>query len=222
MIPLRDSQRSYSTPVVTIALIVVNMAVFLYELSLDRFSLNHLIMTYGVVPDRLDLISLLTSMFLHGGWLHVLGNMWFLWIFGDNVEDILGGPKYLLFYLSCGIVAALIQVAFNPGSRIPTVGASGAIAGVMGAYLVKFPGSRILTLIPIFLFFTTIEVPAVLMLLYWFAIQFFSGVGSIGYSHLSQGGVAWFAHVGGFLAGMILIKIMHTRSRYHRHRELHW
>jgi len=222
MIPLRDSQPSYSTPFVTISLITVNTLVFLFQVSLDRFSLNHLIALYGVVPDRFQAASLVTSMFLHGGWLHLIGNMWFLWIFGDNVEDILGHGKFLLFYLLCGVAAALVHVLFNPGSRLPTIGASGAIAGVMGAYMVKFPRSRVLTLVPIFFFLTTMEIPASVILVYWFVVQFFSGVGSIGYSHLSQGGVAWFAHVGGFVGGMLLIFAMRPRERYSRRRELRW
>ena len=222
MIPLRDSQPSYSTPFVTISLITVNTLVFLFQVSLDRFSLNHLIALYGVVPDRFQAASLVTSMFLHGGWLHLIGNMWFLWIFGDNVEDILGHGKFLLFYLLCGVAAALVHVLFNPGSRLPTIGASGAIAGVMGAYMVKFSRSRVLTLVPIFFFLTTMEIPASVILVYWFVVQFFSGVGSIGYSHLSQGGVAWFAHVGGFVGGMLLIFAMRPRERYSRRRELRW
>jgi membrane associated rhomboid family serine protease len=148
--------------------------------------------------------------------------MWFLWIYGDNVEDILGHAKYLLFYLLCGILAAMAHIAFSMGSRVPTIGASGAIAGVMGAYVVKFPHSRIVTLIPLLIFLTTVEIPAYVILLYWFAIQFFSGVGTVGYSQLSQGGVAWFAHVGGFLAGVILILVMRTRARYQRRRDLYW
>jgi membrane associated rhomboid family serine protease len=222
MIPLRDSYRSYSTPIVTIVLIVVNSVIFLYELSLDPFSRNHLIMTYGMVPDRFHLSALITSMFMHGGWLHLIGNMWFLWIFGDNVEDILGHAKYFVFYLLCGVVAGIAHVALNLDSRIPTIGASGAIAGVMGAYVVKFPHSRIITLVFFFVFITTIDIPAYVILLYWFAIQFFSGVGSIGYSQLSQGGVAWFAHVGGFLVGMLLILIMKPRTRFRRRRDLYW
>jgi membrane associated rhomboid family serine protease len=166
--------------------------------------------------------SLVTSMFLHGGWLHLIGNMWFLWIFGDNVEDILGHAKYLLFYLLCGVAAALFQVALNMDSPVPTIGASGAIAGVMGAYLVKFPRSRIVTLVFVLFFLTTIEIPASLMLIYWFVLQFFSGVGSIASSHLSQGGVAWFAHVGGFLAGILLIFALRPRERFRRREELHW
>lgn len=222
MIPLRDSQRSNSTPVVTIGLIVVNVLAFLYQTSLDRFSLNHVIMEYGVVPSRLELTSLLTSMFLHGGWMHLIGNMWFLWIYGDNVEDILGHTKYLIFYLACGVAAALAHVALNGDSRMPTIGASGAIAGVMGAYMIKFPRARIITLIFLFVFVTTIEIPAYAILLYWFAIQIFSGVGSIGYSQISQGGVAWFAHVGGFVTGIVLVMLMRTREPYRLHRELHW
>ena len=130
-----------------------------------------------MIPSRLHASSLVTSMFLHGGWLHLIGNMWFLWIFGDNVEDILGHAKYLLFYLLCGVAAALFQVALNMDSRVPTIGASGAIAGVMGAYLVKFPRSRIVTLVFVLFFLTTIEIPASLILIYWFVLQFFSGVG---------------------------------------------
>ena len=222
MIPLRDTQRSSSAPVVTILLIAVNFAVFFYELSLDSFSRNHLIMVYGLVPDRLQASALVTSMFLHGGWMHVIGNMWFLWIFGDNIEDTLGHGKYILFYLLCGVAAALTQVAINPDSRIPTIGASGAIAGVMGAYLVKFPHARILTLIPIFIFITMYELPAAVVLAYWFILQIFSGVGSVAYSQLSEGGVAWFAHVGGFLAGIVLIKVFPTRGQYERRRDLNW
>lgn len=222
MIPLRDSQPSYSTPVVTIGLIIVNVCVFLFEASLDRFSLNHLIETFGVTPDRLSLPTLFTSMFLHGGWMHLIGNMWFLWIYGDNVEDVLGRGKYLFFYLACGVAAAIAHILLNPYSRVPTVGASGAIAGVMGAYLLKFPHSTIVTLVPLFVFFTTMEIPAALMLVYWLVIQLFSGVGTIGRSHVSEGGVAWFAHIGGFVAGMILVKILGTHDRYRRRRDLHW
>jgi membrane associated rhomboid family serine protease len=161
-------------------------------------------------------------MFLHGGWMHIIGNMWFLWVYGDNVEDALGHGKYLLFYLLCGVIASVTQYAINPDSQIPTLGASGAIAGVMGAYLIKFPHARILTLIPIIIFWTTIEIPASIILVYWFILQFFSGIGSVGYSQASQGGVAFFAHVGGFIAGMILIYIMGTKERYSRRRDLQW
>ena len=223
MFPIRDTQPSYSKPVVTVVLIVINVLVFLYQVSLEPYSRNEFIATYGLVPDHFTFHSVLTSMFLHGGWMHVLGNMWFLWIFGDNIEDILGHAKYLLFYLLCGFGAAMAQFLADPGSRVPMVGASGAIAGVMGAYLVKFPHSRILSLVTIIFFFTTVEVPAWLMLIWWFFIQFFNGVGSIGYSHASQGGgVAFLAHVGGFLAGIALIYLLVPRQRYTRRQDLYW
>jgi len=222
MIPLRDSQPSYSPPVMTVTIIAANVLIFLFEFSLDPFSLNHLIYVYGVIPDRFQFSDLITSMFLHGGWMHLIGNMWFLWIYGDNVEDILGRWKFLLFYLLCGIAAGLTHVLTNPLSRVPTIGASGAVAGVMGAYLLKFPHSRILTLVPIFVFFTTVEVPAAFILVYWMVIQLFSGVGSIGYSHLQEGGVAWFAHVGGFLTGMVLVNLFRPRPRFRRRWDLQW
>ncbi|SPE32780.1 Rhomboid family protein [Candidatus Sulfopaludibacter sp. SbA6] len=221
MFPLRDTQPSYSRPVVTVLLIVLNILVFLREFSLDDYSRNAFIAMYGLTPDRFHVENILTSMFVHGGWMHVLGNMWFLWIFGDNIEDILGHAKYLAFYLLCGVAAALAQVLIDPFSRVPMVGASGAIAGVMGAYLIKFPRARILTFAFIFFFITTFEMPAWLMLIYWFAIQLFSGVGSIGYTQASSG-TAFFAHIGGFIAGMVLIRVMGTRERYTRRRDLYW
>jgi membrane associated rhomboid family serine protease len=214
MIPLRDTQPSYTFPFVTVAIIVLNVAAFLYEFSMDPYELNFFIAHYGVIPTRFQWAAVLTSIFLHGGWMHRLGNMWFLWIYGDNVEDILGHSQYLLFYLLCGLAATMVHIAFNGDSRVPTIGASGAIAGVMGAYVVKFPHSRITTLVPITIFLTTVDIPAYFILLYWFVIQFFSGVGSVGHSHLSQGGVAWFAHVGGFLAGVALILVMRTEKRW--------
>lgn len=223
MFPLRDTQPSYSKPVVTVLLIVVNILVFLYEFSLDDYSLNAFIGHYGLVPEHFAVANIFTSMFLHGGWLHVLGNMWFLWIFGDNIEDILGHGKFLLFYLLSGIAAAILQVFFNFDSRVPMVGASGAIAGVMGAYMVKFPRARIVTLAFIIFFITTFEVPAWLMLIYWFFLQFAGGFESITTSRYSQsGGTAFFAHVGGFIAGIILIYLLGTRPVYSRRRDLSW
>src|ERR1043165_3960 len=145
MFPIRDTQPIYSKPVVTVSLIVINVLVFLFEVSLDAYSRNDFINVYGLVPDQFSFHSMLTSMFLHGGWMHLLGNMWFLWIFGDNIEDILGSAKFLIFYLLCGSAAAMAQYMGDPNSRVAMVGASGAIAGVMGAYLVKFPHSRILS-----------------------------------------------------------------------------
>lgn len=222
MIPLRDTQPSHHFPVVTVGLIAVNVLAFLYQISLDEFSLNHFVAEYGLVPRRLQLTDFVTNIFLHGGWWHLIGNMWFLWIYGDNIEDILGRGKFLLFYVLCGVAAGLVHVLFNLDSRVPTIGASGAIAGIMGAYLVKFPHSRILTLVPVIIFITTMEIPAWLILLYWFVLQFFSGVGTIGQSHLNQGGVAWFAHVGGFLAGIALIYLLRPQAKYRGRQDLRW
>jgi membrane associated rhomboid family serine protease len=202
-------------PTVTLILILINVLVFVYELSFSRFGLNRFIATYGMVPDRFHWSQLLTSMFIHGGFMHILGNMWFLWVFGRGVEDLVGHGRFLVFYLACGVAAGLIQMMVNPSSPIPTVGASGAIAGVMGGYLVKFPRARVVTLIFIFIFITTVDLPAAVLLLYWFAIQFFSGFGSIADSQAWQGGdVAYFAHIGGFLAGMGLIFLMPAKQRY--------
>ncbi|HYZ85501.1 MAG TPA: rhomboid family intramembrane serine protease [Bryobacteraceae bacterium] len=223
MIPLRDTQPSHSKPIVTGLIILFNVLAFFYEISLEPYTLNHFIMVHGLVPDRFEPVDLFTSMFLHGGWMHLIGNMWFLWIYGDNVEDILGHGKFLLFYILCGVAAGLVHLITNPYSRVPTVGASGAIAGVMGAYMVKFPHSRILTLVPVFVFLTTIEVPAVLILAYWFLIQIFSGVGTVATAaNVSRGGVAWFAHVGGFIAGAVLVNLLGPRDRYRNRGDLRW
>jgi len=215
MIPLRSSEPHSSRPTVTLAIIAVNVAVFLYELSLgmSSYALNRFIMLHGIVPDRLHYSSILTSMFIHGGFLHIAGNMWFLWIFGRGVEDLIGHTKYLFLYFACGFAAAFLHILVNSNSTEPTIGASGAIAGVMGAYLIKFPRAHIVTLVFIIVFITTVDIPAMFLLLYWFAIQFFSGVGSVGYSAASNGDVAWFAHVGGFVAGMLLVMLMPTPQR---------
>src|SRR5262245_30626659 len=150
--PLRDTQPSYSRPVVTSMIIVFNVLIFLYQFSLNEYQLNAFVATWGLVPERFSVINVFSSMFLHGGWMHLIGNMWFLWIFGDNIEDILGHGKFFLFYIMCGVVAALAQTMLNPFSRVPMVGASGAIAGVMGSYLVKFPHARIETFAFVFFF----------------------------------------------------------------------
>ena len=216
MIPLQSSEPHYTRPTATLVIIAVNVAVFLYELSLgmSSYSLNRFIMHYGIVPDRLHYSSILTSMFIHGGFLHIAGNMWFLWVFGRGVEDLVGHVKYLFLYFACGFAAAFLYILVNSNSTVPTIGASGAIAGVMGAYLIKFPRAHIVTLVFIIVFITTVDIPAFFLLLYWFAIQFFSGIGSVGYSASSgNGDVAWFAHVGGFLAGMGLIALMPTKQR---------
>lgn len=216
MIPLRSTERVHAAATVTAGLIALNTAIFLYELTRTTAQLNDLFDTWGIVPDQISqhLPSLVTSMFLHGGWLHLIGNMLFLWVFGRNVEDLIGSGRFLIFYLLCGVVSAVVQVAFTPYSRLPTIGASGAIAGVMGAYLIKFPRARILTLVMVFFFITTMDIPAAVLLLWWFAIQFFSGFGSLGSNDYSSGGVAFFAHIGGFLAGMLLIRLFPPRQRW--------
>ncbi len=214
MIPLRSTERVYTTAAVTGSLIGINTLIFLYQATLNPDALNQFVTNWGIVPDRLHTVSLFTSMFLHGGWLHLIGNMLFLWVFGRNLEDLIGGGRFLVFYLVCGLIAAVVHVIFNPYSRTPTIGASGAIAGVMGAYLIKFPRARIITLVPIFFFITTMEIPAAFLLLWWFAIQFFSGFGSLGENDYSGGGTAWFAHIGGFIAGMLLIRLFPPRKRF--------
>ena len=222
MIPIKVRQPSYSTPVVTIFLIVINVLIFLYEFWLglvDPYSLNRFMDVYSLRPAYFAITNIFTAMFVHANWMHVLGNMLFLWVFGDNVEDILGHGKYLFFYLACGVAAAMAQVAMDPSSRVPMVGASGAIAGVMGAYLVKFPRSRVV-LLTWFIFIFTFDVPAWAMLIYWFAIQVFGGFGSI--TEASSGGTAFLAHVGGFVMGAILINLIGPRQRYWRRRDLYW
>ncbi len=223
MIPLRDSVPSSTTPVVTYGIIALNVLVFIQQLSLSPEELHFFFAHYGVVPARFQLSDLFTSMFLHGGFMHLIGNMWFLWIYGDNVEDVLGHVKYLVFYFASGVAGALVQIAADPTSSIPNIGASGAIAGVMGAYLLKFPHARVLTLIPLFVVFFTRELPAYIILIYWFVLQFFSGVGTLAESSTgAAGGIAFFAHVGGFLMGMLLMKVLPSREAYSRRPELHW
>jgi membrane associated rhomboid family serine protease len=217
MIPLRSTERIYSTAVVTASLIAINILIFLYQETLTPYARNEFVTQWGIVPDQmrgLGLVTLFTSMFLHGGWFHVLGNMLFLWVFGRNVEDLIGGPKFLAFYLLVGIAAGVVHVIVNAYSRMPTIGASGAIAGVMGAYLIKFPRSRIIVLFPIIIFWTTAEIPAYFVLLYWFALNFISGIGSLATTDYTSGGVAWFAHIGGFLIGMLLIRVFPARQRW--------
>jgi membrane associated rhomboid family serine protease len=198
MFPLYDVIPSRTLPVVTVALILLNALVFVFELSLGS-GVDLLLLTYGLVPADFSLPTLFTSMFLHGGFTHVGGNMLFLWIFGDNVEDRMGHGRFLAFYMLCGAAAALAQTLMQPASLVPMVGASGAVAGVMGAYFVLYPHSRIVTLV----FFYFIEVPAILFLGLWFFMQFVSGVGSIAAtSDVADGGIAFWAHVAGFAAGV--------------------
>jgi membrane associated rhomboid family serine protease len=228
MIPIRDDQPSFSTPFVTYFLIGLNLLIYLFEAMLDLPSIKVLLYQFGLVPSHVTglfsgaghpnlvavLLPFFTSMFLHGSWLHVIGNMWFLWIFGDNVEDHLGHFPYLVFYLLSGLAAALAQVALSPHSVVPTIGASGAIAGVLGAYFILYPRARVLTWF--FIFF--LQVPAWLILGYWFVVQFLSGAASsIAYAGNTSGGVAFWAHVGGFIAGLVMIKIFPERPRRYRY-----
>lgn len=207
VIPIRDTIVASTVPFVTYALIAANIGVYVYEVSLGA-GLERFLATYGLVPSRFvvdwwdDATPLFTSMFLHGGWLHLLGNVLYLHIFGDNVEDRVGHGRFLLLYVLAGMSAGFAQVAIHPGTTVPMVGASGAIAGVTGAYFLFYPRARVVTLIPIFLFIQIVEIPAFFFLLFWFAFQLLLGLGSMG-AELG-GGVAFWAHIGGFLAGMVL------------------
>jgi len=216
MIPLRDSNPSRTFPAVTILLIVLNSAVFFYELLLGK-NISVLVNHYGFVPgeniaNAHSILTIFTSMFLHGGWMHIIGNMWFLWIFGDNVEDFLGHFRYFAFYISGGAVASLTHFFLNHGSTVPTIGASGAIAAVMGAYFVLYPRARVLTLIPIFIIFEFIEIPAFVFLGIWFLFQFFLGSLAKMASN-NAGGVAWWAHFGGFIYGVALLIFLKMRKK---------
>jgi membrane associated rhomboid family serine protease len=224
MIPLRDNNPRRTVPVVTYVLIVLNVLGFVWELSLGG-QLDRAIFAVAFIPARFwltgyyvnDVLAIVTSMFLHGGFLHIAGNMLYLWIFGDNIEDRLGHGKYLVFYLLCGIIATLAHAFFSPASRIPTIGASGAIAGVLGAYLVLYPHARVTTIIPIFFFITVREIPAVFILGFWFVLQLLSGIGSLGVPDAQDlGGVAFFAHIGGFIAGMVLVFLFGGTQRARR------
>ena len=228
MIPLRDNVPSRTVPFVTYFLIGANVLAFLFELSLGP-DLERFVQVFGMVPARVVSIlfeapqytffavaPFLTSIFIHGGWLHLLGNMLYLYIFGDNVEAELGHFRYLVFYLGCGVAASAVHLFSNAGSEVPTVGASGAIAGVLGAYFLLFPTAKVLTLVPIFFFITVIEVPAVLFLGLWFLIQFLSGSAALGSATTT--GVAWWAHIGGFAvgAGYTIFRYRMIRERRER------
>jgi membrane associated rhomboid family serine protease len=217
LIPIRDDNPTRLTPVVTRSLILVNVVLFVYELTLGR-ELRAFMFEWGMVPLRLTdaftagsepltlpAATLFTSTFLHGGWLHLIGNMWYLWIFGDNIEDRLGHARFLLFYVGAGIAAGLIHYLSAPASAVPTVGASGAIAAVLGGYLVTFPRARVMTVVPIFFFLQFVWLPAVLVLGLWFLFQFFSGALALGAG--LGGGIAWWAHIGGFVFGAAVMRI---------------
>ncbi|MFZ0198054.1 MAG: rhomboid family intramembrane serine protease [Candidatus Sulfotelmatobacter sp.] len=223
MLPIKDDQPRYSTPFVTWFLIGLNLVIFFFEWALDPRSLNLVIHQFGVVPyhtavflggsPRYSLAAVVlpffTSMFLHGSWMHVIGNMWFLYIFGDNVEDYLGHFKYLVFYILTGLIAMVTQVAINVHSTVPTVGASGAIAGVLGAYFVLYPKARVLTWFFVFVMW----VPAAIILGYWFVLNFLSGTATaLAVQGQNMGGVAFWAHVGGFISGALLVKVFGERG----------
>ena len=213
MIPLRDVIPSRTTPYITITIIVINALAWLFEVSLSRDVLPVFLQVYGIVPAYFQPSTLITSMFLHGSWSHVIGNMWYLWIFGDNVEDRVGHVRFLVFYLLCGIAAAYGQVLMSPDSVAPMVGASGAIAGVMGAYFVLYPHSRVLTLIP-WIFIQIVELPAILLLGVWFLMQFINaGTVAVTAAARNSGGVAFAAHVVGFVAGAAGIFVFRRRDR---------
>jgi len=234
MIPIKDTIHSRSFPLVNWLLIIANVLVFvLIELPLGNAQLDQLIATYGVTPNQCAApilkglstaaipglgalfnwcaIPLITSMFLHGGWLHIIGNMWVLFIFGDNVEDRMGSFPYLIFYMVCGVVSGLTQAFIAPGSQVPAIGASGAIAGVLAAYMILFPRARVVTFVPLFILPWFINIPAVIFIIIWFLLQFFSGVAALGMA--TSGGVAYWAHVGGFVCGLVLVWLFANRSR---------
>jgi membrane associated rhomboid family serine protease len=207
-----------------VLIIVANVMTFFYELSLGR-ALEPFIYHYGVVPASVVTWSqsnvpfttmalpFFTSMFLHGGWMHLIGNMLYLWIFGDNIEDRLGHFTFLIFYLLCGLGAGVVHTILNYQTVVPSIGASGAIAGVLGAYLVSYPRARVLTLVPIFVFVQFIEIPALLVLGFWFVMQFLYGTASLASATPNSGGVAWWAHVGGFVIGMLLVGLFPRKDR---------
>jgi membrane associated rhomboid family serine protease len=204
VIPIRDTVPSRGVPIVSWSIIGINVAVFLFELSLDDGDLEQLFRVFGIVPADAHPVAFITCMFLHGSWLHLIGNMWSLWIFGDNVEERMGRLRFLAFYLLTGIAAGLTHSLTNPLSTMPTVGASGAIAGVLGAYYLLFPTARVIAMVPIFFFPFFFELPAVLYLGFWLLSQVFGATLSMLVPTGDAGGIAWWAHVGGFGAGVVL------------------
>jgi len=221
MLPLRDVNPTRHFPIMTVILIAINVLVFIYELILGP-QVEGFVQSWAIIPYEIthgvDLppasiqpiyLTLITAMFLHGGFVHIAGNMLFLWIFGNNIEDAMGSLRFLVFYLLCGLAAAFAQIAVDPNSQIPNIGASGAIAGVLGAYLLLFPGAEIQTLVFLGFFVRLVRLPALLFLGLWFVLQLFSGVAGLGME--AMGGVAWFAHIGGFIAGLVLINLFRRR-----------
>jgi len=221
MLPLRDVNPTRHFPLMTVILIAINVLVFIYELILGP-QLEGFVQSWAIIPYEIthgvDLppasiqpiyLTLITAMFLHGGFVHIAGNMLFLWIFGNNIEDAMGSLRFLVFYLLCGLAAAFAQIAVGPNSDVPNIGASGAIAGVLGAYLLLFPRAEVQTLVFLGFFVRLVRLPALLFLGLWFVLQLFSGVAGLGME--ATGGVAWFAHIGGFIAGIVLINLFRRR-----------
>jgi membrane associated rhomboid family serine protease len=224
MIPLRDENPSRSVPFVNSILILANICVFIYQNFFVSGGAKPLFFRLGCIPYEfthfVDInppalvpipLTILTAMFMHGGWIHLLSNMLYLWIFGDNIEDTLGHLKYLVFYIVCGLIASLFHILTNLNSLVPTIGASGAIAGVMGAYMFLFPRARIRTLLILVIFIQVVRIPAIIVLGYWILIQVLSGFAEFG--SRTGGGIAWFAHIGGFIAGIVLIIILKKRRK---------
>ncbi|MEW6684688.1 MAG: rhomboid family intramembrane serine protease [Candidatus Edwardsbacteria bacterium] len=218
MLPLKDDIPSKTFPIATISIMVVNVLVFLYELSLGP-QVETLFKTAGIIPEKIIRLGLprgffpiLTAMFLHGGFMHLFGNMLYLWIFGDNVEDVMGHFRFLIFYLLCGFIASFTHIISAINSAIPSIGASGAIAGVLGAYFLLYPKARILTLIPLGFFLRIVRLPAIIVLGMWIVIQLFYGFLTLP-GAAKTGGIAWFAHIGGFFAGLLLVKIFQKRKK---------
>lgn len=207
LFPYKDDNPRVLYPYVTFGIIYFSLFVFLYQLflnSTEALLATKLVFTLGFTPEKFNIVSIFTSMFLHGGFGHFIGNMWFLYIFGDNVESILGHVKFLAFYLSSGVIAALGQYIINPNSEVPMIGASGAIAGILGAYLISFPKAKVHVFVMLFVFFSTFIIPAKIVLGIWFLVQINGGLSELGV--ISKGGTAWFAHIGGFISGILLIK----------------
>jgi hypothetical protein len=226
MIPIKDNVPSRTFPVVTVGLIVVNILIFIVEyFALGPLEMRRFTLQYGLVPVVLReyalgggipagqaITPLVTSIFLHGGLVHVVGNMWYLWIFGDNVEDRLGHFRFLVFFITCGVIGNLAHYAFNSSSMIPTIGASGAVAGVLGVYLVSYPSARVLVLIPVFFFLHFVNLPALVVLGFWIVLQFLNGAASVVFTQ-ATGGVAWWAHIGGFMGGILIFKLFRPRPK---------
>jgi|TARA_B100001964_G_scaffold228142_1_gene278896 membrane associated rhomboid family serine protease len=213
MFPIKDDNPTKNKPIITYLLILLNILVFFYEVLLGSQNLlNDFIYDYGLVPLDISngnrLYTLFTSMFMHGGFMHIFGNMLYLWIFGDNIEDYLGRTRFFEFYILSGLAASVLQIIVNPLSIIPNIGASGAIAGVLGAYLVTFPRAKVHCIVIFGFFIKWIKLPAFFVLFFWFVLQLFSGIGSLEYGTQGSGGVAYFAHIGGFIAGVVLVKIL--------------